>query len=199
MCISSKLLICAILLLLGTWIQNLRNNTLKSYPFIIQAKAASHCIKGILKTSQNTEFGPLCLPEDLKRMHELPEPLVATILHPWPPVLRAALRAALSEEYAPTLCMESRTRLQLCMPGMHETQLAEGRSSKKEGPEKMLIKGIDVYEMPRFFRWVVPFHLAGANQRSLSGTVFFIPRGTFGSQPWKLDRKKSGNVLSAGT
>ncbi|THH01221.1 hypothetical protein EW026_g1451 [Hermanssonia centrifuga] len=98
-------------------------------------KAREYCIKKVVECSEHTEWGPVCADWE---MEQLPSDFHSILLEPWSSALRSEL---ISVQSVPTLCRESRE--QLFVPPL------PGR--KLERPW---------YKLPRFFRWLVPFHIA---------------------------------------
>lgn len=103
-------------------------------------KATAFCLKRMLACSAHTEWGTLCTGSEAADLQQhLPMCLQVALLAPWPPSFRAQVCTSIPEGHVASLCMSSRQRLCLLDPTAR----------------------VPVFEMPRFFRWVVPFHLAG--------------------------------------
>ncbi|KAF8899319.1 hypothetical protein BD779DRAFT_1465255 [Infundibulicybe gibba] len=93
-------------------------------------KLESYSVKKLIQASKGTEWGPLLLPEDVQ---QIPAELSSILLTPWSERLRCLLKDA---NITPTLHLESRHRFQVPIPGSR------------------------FYELPRFFRWLIPYHIA---------------------------------------
>ena len=99
-----------------------------------EPKIQGYCIKKIVECSRFTEWGCIFTEEE---MTEMPKDIQSFLTTPW----TADLRAILSNiNITPTLCLESRERLYL--------------------PNDLQVMGSPLQRLPRFFRWLVPFHLA---------------------------------------
>lgn len=98
-------------------------------------KVQAYCIKKMIDCSKETEWGAVVLDEEIS---QIPNELSATLLSPW----SLPLRAAISDiNTAPTLMLEPRQTLY--------TSISNSSTSKQ-----VFIK------LPRFFRWLVPYHIA---------------------------------------
>ncbi|KAK7686531.1 hypothetical protein QCA50_010130 [Cerrena zonata] len=94
-----------------------------------------YCLQQISVCAEHTEFGTVYLKEEEP---QIPVSLRHTLLQPW----SYELCSILSEStFTPTLCLESRE--QMYMPPLY----LESRTKEP-------------YRLPRFFRWLVPFHIA---------------------------------------
>jgi len=95
-----------------------------------EPKVHEYCIKKIVECSRFTEWGGIFTDEEMTGMPTTIQPLLLT---PWSMDLRARLSDLTT---VPTLRLESRERLHL-----HNSHAL-------------------LHTLPRFFRWLVPFHLA---------------------------------------
>lgn len=95
-----------------------------------------YCLKKIAACAQHTEWGTVFTENELQ---ELPDELLQILVAPWSLDLRTELS---DQEFTPSLCIDSRERLSIPL------SLRSPPSSSRW------------YKLPRFFRWVVPFHLA---------------------------------------
>jgi atypical dual specificity phosphatase len=96
-------------------------------------KVNSYCIKRMLACAEHTELGNLFRHTELPT---IPDNLASYLKTPWTMELREQIA---DRSLTPVLCLESRERM--CIPGPS-------------------IESNIVYILPRFFRWLVPFHLA---------------------------------------
>lgn len=95
------------------------------------------CTTKIVQCSKHTEWGTVIMGDE---MSQLPGELAVALLAPWP----SSLRSVISDtDTVPTLCLEPRQ-------GLH-IPIARPSSSGAESSYQKL---------PRFFRWLVPFHFA---------------------------------------
>ena len=97
--------------------------------------ARQYCVEQILACAEHTELGTVYLKDEAC---QIPDPLRGALLQCWCPELRSLLSVA---GHTPMLCLDSRE--QMYMPPLY-------LDSKTKEP----------YKLPRFFRWLVPFHIA---------------------------------------
>ncbi|KAG8931749.1 hypothetical protein FRC02_002207 [Tulasnella sp. 418] len=97
-------------------------------------KVEQYCLKRLLECAKHAEWGALFVEEE---PDQLPQVLYDTLITPWPmKVRRLVADHAWSDGSHPSLCIDSRVRL------------------------RVPSSGTDLYELPRYFRWIVPFHFA---------------------------------------
>ncbi|KAF9073204.1 ATP dependent DNA ligase [Rhodocollybia butyracea] len=96
-------------------------------------KMRSYCVKRIEKCSHHSEWGQVFQGFEIE---QVPERVASLLTRAWSETLKEALDDLV---LAPSLCLESRE--QLCIP-ISTTPV------------------LKFYKLPRFFRWIVPFHLA---------------------------------------
>ncbi|KDQ62876.1 hypothetical protein JAAARDRAFT_28848 [Jaapia argillacea MUCL 33604] len=97
-------------------------------------KVRDYCLRRMVECSGETEWGNVFSGSESS---QLPEELHSVLMVPW----TRELRDALSEgSTIPTLCLESRDRCYIPSPSLRSTP--------------------SFYTLPRFFRWLVPFHIA---------------------------------------
>ena len=98
---------------------------------IDDSKARSYCLKKLIECSRETEWGHVFQEQELDAVSQ---PLVSTLLKPWSTELRYTLS---NQECSPTFLLEARQSL----------FVPQARNA-------------GFYKLPRFFRWLVPYHLA---------------------------------------
>lgn len=98
-------------------------------------KFNKQCLKRIIECSKSTEWGSLIQDDEIA---QLPHEIAYLLLEPWSPILRNALSES---KVVPTLLLESKVSLSI-----------PSSLSCSNGP--------GFYKLPRFFRWLVPNHLA---------------------------------------
>jgi atypical dual specificity phosphatase len=97
-------------------------------------KVHDYCIKKMVECARSTEWGCIFTDDEMTGM---PKDIQSLLVTPWTKDLRARLSDLV---VTPTLCMESRERLYLPVNFEKTTEPFQS--------------------LPRFFRWVIPFHLA---------------------------------------
>ncbi|KAF9016890.1 ATP dependent DNA ligase [Hymenopellis radicata] len=98
-----------------------------------EPKPESYCLRKLSDCARHAEWG-LVFQESEKG--QLPDDLVSSLIVPWPNTLRQAIR---DTEFLPTLMLSPRESLSL-------GRCAKGRPL--------------FHRLPRFFRWLIPFHFA---------------------------------------
>jgi len=101
----------------------------------MEHKMRDYCAKKIVECSRETEWGTVFREQEIP---QIPDKINEILVTPWPLELRSHLSDL---EAIPTLCLESREQLFIPV--------------ESEIPSKP-----SFYKLPRFFRWLVPFHLA---------------------------------------
>ncbi|KAF5379348.1 hypothetical protein D9757_007659 [Collybiopsis confluens] len=96
-------------------------------------KIQSYCLKRIEKCSHYSEWEQVFQQSELK---QIPERLCQLLIQPWSEDLKTAIS---NIDLAPTFCLEPRTRLLIPVAS--------------RSPSNFQV-------LPRFFRWIIPFHLA---------------------------------------
>ncbi|KAG8948825.1 hypothetical protein FRC04_009290 [Tulasnella sp. 424] len=96
-----------------------------------------NCMRGMLRTADHTEWGSFMLEGEEE---QIPSELLGSLVEPWSPPAREVL-SDIWKDTKPHLCIESRERFRLPQLGSSEAL-------------------VRFEEMPRFFRWIVPFHFA---------------------------------------
>jgi atypical dual specificity phosphatase len=98
-------------------------------------KMKEYCVKKMVECSKETEWGTVFRGQDIS---QISDDIYELLVTPWDFELRSRLS---NTETVPTLCLETREKLSI--PTNSET------STRRS-----------FYSLPRFFRWLVPFHLA---------------------------------------
>ncbi|KAI0756125.1 ATP dependent DNA ligase [Daedaleopsis nitida] len=107
------------------------------------SKVSEYCLKRIEDCSKYTEWG--CLFTETERA-QLQNDGPHELLDPWSATLRDALSAR-EFRAPPTLCIQSREQMLVPVPwGLRDP------AQERAGP--------DFWRLPRFVRWLVPFHVA---------------------------------------
>ncbi|KAK7056431.1 hypothetical protein VNI00_002986 [Paramarasmius palmivorus] len=96
-------------------------------------RVKSYCLKRLFTCSEHSEWGAIFQEVE---MTQLPDEMAPHILAPWSPELRLSIS---EKAVVPSLALESREALYYTTFG-------------HEGPT--------FHKLPRFFRWVIPYHLA---------------------------------------
>ena len=96
-----------------------------------------YCIKKMIQCSLHTEWGSVFKEGEILG---LPQPILPLLGSPWTEELRCRLSSA---TLAPILCLESRERL-FSLKNIEDSVNLESNFQK----------------LPRFFRWLIPFHFA---------------------------------------
>ncbi|KAG8896316.1 hypothetical protein FRC01_011884, partial [Tulasnella sp. 417] len=104
---------------------------------LVDGRFREHCTKGMLRAADHTEWGSLLLEGEEE---EVPPVLAGLLFEPWSSHAREIL-SDVWKDTKPYLSIESRSRFRL---------------PQADGPEASL----RFQELPRFFRWIVPFHFA---------------------------------------
>ncbi|KAG9047363.1 hypothetical protein FS837_002469 [Tulasnella sp. UAMH 9824] len=104
---------------------------------LADVRLREHCIKGMLRAAEHTEWGSLLLEGEEEQIHPA---LASLLLEPWSTPAREIL-SDVWKDTKPYLCIESRERFRL---------------PEVDGTEAV----VRFQALPRFFRWIVPFHFA---------------------------------------
>ncbi|EJD48931.1 hypothetical protein AURDEDRAFT_135858 [Auricularia subglabra TFB-10046 SS5] len=106
-------------------------------------KLTQHCRRRMLVCAQHTEWGHVFLEDE---MLTFPDDLRSVLLRPWPDHVRTMLSTVYSTDDVepPSRCVDSTKRLVLPVPS----------------PAHSLETNKEWSRLPRFFRWLVPFHFA---------------------------------------
>ena len=97
-------------------------------------KVQTYCVKKLTECSKHTEWGQLILEDEIP---QIPNENASTLLEPW----SAALRLTLSDiTVTPSLMLEPRQSLFV--------------------PSASSLASTPFYKLPRFFRWLIPYHIA---------------------------------------
>ncbi|KIK56345.1 hypothetical protein GYMLUDRAFT_47114 [Collybiopsis luxurians FD-317 M1] len=105
----------------------------RAFELALDEKVQNYCLKRIEKCSHYSEWGQVFQESELK---QVPARLSALLTQPWSENLKSTIQ---SLTLVPTLCLESRTRLSIPIG---------------------TITALKFQTLPRFFRWIIPFHLA---------------------------------------
>jgi atypical dual specificity phosphatase len=97
-------------------------------------KAQTYCVKKLIECSKYTEWGHVILEDEIP---QIPVENASTLLAPWSTDLRLALSDL---NVTPLLMLEPRQSLFIPSPGF-------------SAPTPF-------YKLPRFFRWLIPYHIA---------------------------------------
>jgi atypical dual specificity phosphatase len=103
-----------------------------AYQRTTEYKVQEYCSKKMVECSKKTEWGAVFLEQEIP---QLSDEILQMLLTPWSTELRSHLSG---KEIIPTLCLETRESLYIPFNSI-------------TGP---------FYRLPRFFRWLVPFHFA---------------------------------------
>ncbi|ESK89353.1 dna ligase iii [Moniliophthora roreri MCA 2997] len=104
-----------------------------AYDRTTDERVRAYCIKRLFSCSEHSVWGTVFQEVEL---NQLPDEIASHLIAPW----SAELCFAISERVVlPTLCLESREALYHSTPGQYTPQF---------------------HKLPRFFRWVIPYHLA---------------------------------------
>ncbi|KAF9011281.1 ATP dependent DNA ligase [Cyathus striatus] len=106
-----------------------------SYECADQEKVRAYCIKKLIECSKETEWGAVCQTHE---MDQIPTNVRAVLLEPWSAELRGEVS---NTNVTPSLCLEPRHSL-------YVPTITSGLGSEL------------TYKLPRFFRWLVPYHIA---------------------------------------
>ena len=97
-------------------------------------KPLSYCFKKLIQCSRETEWGHVFQEEEIDQLNSLPTDLSSSLIAPWSEGLRVTLS---EQQFRPSLLLESRQSL--FVPSS---------------------QGSGFYKLPRFFRWLIPYHFA---------------------------------------
>ena len=100
----------------------------------IKEKVLEYVRRRMLECAEHTEWGHVFQKGELE---QLPKNLEATLLAPWTQDVRSQLQDIYGDERSPTLTLDSRILLTITLPNTAQP-----------------------FELPSFFRWIVPFHFA---------------------------------------
>jgi atypical dual specificity phosphatase len=109
-----------------------------------------YCLTRMRTCSKHTEWGTLCTRNELS---EIPPDVFRALASPWWRELRNSVTELSGPDYVQTLRQEPRERLLV--------------------PTSSLDAG-NAYVLPRFFRWVVPFYLAGMSTPKSSADIVHL-------------------------
>ena len=97
-------------------------------------KVQMYCVKKLIECSKHTEWGSVMLEDEIPR---IPVEILSTLLTPWSTTLRLALS---DTNVTPSLSLEPRQSLFI--------------------PSASFCAPKPFYKLPRFFRWLIPYHTA---------------------------------------
>ena len=97
-------------------------------------KVVRYVKRRMLECAEHTEWGHVFQKGEVE---QLPESLASILLVPWTQDLRSQLQDIYGDERSPSLTLDSRVPLTTTLPNTAEP-----------------------FELPSFFRWIVPFHFA---------------------------------------
>lgn len=100
----------------------------------IKEKVLGYVKRRLLECAQYTEWGHVFQKGEVE---QLPENLESILLVPWSQNVRSQLQDIYGDERSPLLALDSRVPLTITLPNAAEP-----------------------FELPHFFRWIVPFHFA---------------------------------------
>ncbi|KZV87192.1 hypothetical protein EXIGLDRAFT_711887 [Exidia glandulosa HHB12029] len=108
-----------------------------------EGKLAAYCRKKMLVCGRHTEWGAVCLENEIA---QVPSDLAPLLFRPWPEHVRDMLSAVYDSEGCdlPSLCLDSTQRPFLPVAS----------------PTHSLEQDKFWSRLPRFFRWLIPFHFA---------------------------------------
>ncbi|KAJ3506715.1 hypothetical protein NLJ89_g6711 [Agrocybe chaxingu] len=101
-------------------------------------KVEAYCVKKLIDCSKETEWGHVFQEHEIGQL-DLCKDISPLLLEPWPQDFRDTLN---ERKLDPTLLLEPRQSLFIHLPTKPSSHLP------------------DFYKLPRFFRWLVPYHLA---------------------------------------
>ncbi|KAG8990485.1 hypothetical protein FRB90_001749 [Tulasnella sp. 427] len=102
-----------------------------------EERMKEQCVKGMLRAAEHTEWGSLMMEGDEQ---QIPLPLASLLVEPWSAPAREILSNVWNDS-KPLLCIDSRERFHLPQWDASADNL-------------------QLQKLPRFFRWIVPFHFA---------------------------------------
>lgn len=105
---------------------------------VADSKLATYCVNKLWTCSDHTEWGLVCMESE---QDQVPQQLQSSLLKPWP--LHVWQQVQMSSRVS-----------QLSLPSREHLYALLCRDAVVSRPT------LSVYKLPRFFRWIVPFHLA---------------------------------------
>ncbi|KAF8893678.1 ATP dependent DNA ligase [Gymnopilus junonius] len=108
-----------------------------AYERTAEDKIRSYCMKKLIECSKDTEWGLVFQGHEISEVQALDD-ISSFLLKPWSDYLREVIS---NQRLTPSLMLESRHALSIPL------------SSEGTGETKF-------YKLPRFFRWLIPFHFA---------------------------------------
>jgi atypical dual specificity phosphatase len=120
----------------------------------IKEKVERYVKRRMLECTEHTEWGHVF---QKREMEQLPEILKATLLVSWTHDVRSRLQDIYGDGRSPTLSLDSRIPLFTTLPNTTQT-----------------------FELPHFFRWIVPFHFAVMSTPRNEEDISVLASPTFG-------------------
>ena len=120
----------------------------------IKERVLGYVRRRMLECVEHTEWGHVFQKGELE---QLPEILEATLLAPWTQDVRAQLRDIYGDDRSPVLTLDSRIPLAITLPTTAQP-----------------------FELPSFFRWIVPFHFAVMSTPRSENDISILASTTLG-------------------